>query len=218
MKDLYVQYGCGPFSSEQWTNFDSSPTLRLQRLPVVRHFLPKSRRFFPNDVRFGDIVAGLPVDDRSVIGLYASHVLEHLSLSDCRTALKNSFRILKSGGVFRLVVPDLLGRAEMYISSAQTKSADAAHRFMTDSFLGKAEPSTSMKSRLLRAFGNSAHLWMWDYPALAKELETVGFVNIRPAKFGDAEDPKFSLVEIEARFRDPGNGINECAIQAVRPN
>ena len=104
----WIQFGCGLSAPGDWLNFDSSPTLRLQQLPVIGGLVPTGPYGrFPNNVRYGDIVAGLPVPERSVELLYCSHVLEHLALADLRTALRNCRRVLKSGGMFRLVLPDL---------------------------------------------------------------------------------------------------------------
>jgi ubiquinone/menaquinone biosynthesis C-methylase UbiE len=55
---------------------------------------------FPKEVKYGDIVKGLPVADNSFRCVYASHVLEHLALHDFRKALRNTFNILEPGGVF----------------------------------------------------------------------------------------------------------------------
>ena len=79
---IYVQYGCGQSCPDGWINFDASPTLRLQRLPVIGRLFKRGATVFPDGVRFGDIVQGLPVPDGSVQGIYASHVLEHLSYAD----------------------------------------------------------------------------------------------------------------------------------------
>ena len=62
---------------------------------------------FPSNVKYGDIIKGLPVEDNSCDGLYCSHTLEHLSLQDFRIALKNSYKILKKGGIFRVILPDI---------------------------------------------------------------------------------------------------------------
>src|SRR5687767_11842143 len=97
---LYVQYGCGMCCPESWVNFDASPTLRMQRIPVLGKLAPGPR--FPKAVRYGDIVKGLPVADASCDGMYCQHVLEHLSLADCRAALRNTLRALKPGHIFRL--------------------------------------------------------------------------------------------------------------------
>lgn len=216
MSGLYVQYGCGDSTAPGWLNFDSSPTLKMQRIPwvggVVAHLTGVR---FPHEARYGDIVAGLPVVPLSVRGLYASHILEHLSLADMRLALRNSFRILEPQGTFRLIVPDLLERARIYVRNAERGDPDAAHRFLASTYLGcEAKPQGAIGS-LRSVIGNSGHLWMWDYASMCAELVKAGFVSIRAAKFGDAADAMFSRVENAERFVE--DGITEVAIEARRP-
>jgi len=133
LKDLYVQCGCGFSAPESWTNFDASPTLRFERLPLVGGLYTKNSRRFPDNVRYGDIVKGLPVPAKSCQAVYCSHILEHLSYRDFVTALQNTKRILKDHGIFRLVVPDLRHCAQQYIADP---SGDAAMRFMIATGLG----------------------------------------------------------------------------------
>jgi len=57
---MYVQYGCGFCAPKDWTNFDSSPTLRWERLPVIGKLYTKNSQRFPLGVLYGDIVKGLP--------------------------------------------------------------------------------------------------------------------------------------------------------------
>ncbi len=75
----HVQYGCGHSAPDGWLNYDASFTLRVERFPLGGRFVRKNAQRFPANVSFGDIVKGLPVSDASVDGVYASHVLEHLS-------------------------------------------------------------------------------------------------------------------------------------------
>src|SRR5271154_2334251 len=83
----YVQYGCGFSAPAQWTNFDASLTLRLERVPLLGGVAAGKNGRFPSNVLYGDIVRGLPVAARSCHAIYCSHVLEHLSLNDFRAAL-----------------------------------------------------------------------------------------------------------------------------------
>src|SRR5260370_39910300 len=100
MAPIYVQYGPGQCCPEGWINFDVTPTLRLQRLPLLgRLLVPQSERF-PDDLRYGDIIKGLPIGGRTVDGIYASHVLEHLALDDFRVAIRNTFNLLKRAAYF----------------------------------------------------------------------------------------------------------------------
>ena len=59
--EIRVHYiGAGWTAAPDWLNFDASPSLRLERLPVIRALLKVSAAR-TSEVRFGDIVAGLPV-------------------------------------------------------------------------------------------------------------------------------------------------------------
>ena len=107
----FVQYGCGWQAPANWLNFDSSPTLRFEKLPFVGRLYTKNARRFPENVFYGDIVKGLPVNNGSVARLFASHVIEHLCYQDAKLALKRSHELLKPGGLFRLIVPQIRRRS-----------------------------------------------------------------------------------------------------------
>lgn len=119
-----------------WTNFDSNPRLRLERLtvlgPLVRRLSALAFTPLPGTVEVGDIVAGLPVKAGHCQAIYTSHVLEHLCREDCDRALANTFRYLSPGGVLRIVVPDLRALAEAYLAH---DGPEAAHEFMVRSSL-----------------------------------------------------------------------------------
>ena len=51
-------------------------------------------------------------------------------------------------------------------------------------------------------FGNSLHLWMWDYKSIKYELELAGFKDIRRATFGDSADRMFDTVEEKSRWEN----------------
>jgi hypothetical protein len=45
MTKIYIQYGCGLSAPKEWTNFDVSPTLRIQKLPIDRHNFKKQFKY-----------------------------------------------------------------------------------------------------------------------------------------------------------------------------
>ncbi|MFN9548189.1 MAG: class I SAM-dependent methyltransferase [Cyanobacteriota bacterium] len=195
----YVHYGCGLSVAKGWRNFDGSPRLRLEKVPLLGRVLTGNRPLFPKEVEFGDIVTGLPVAEASCKAIYCSHVLEHLCLRDCQQALRNTRTLLLPGGVFRLVIPDLRILSERYINSS---SPQAASEFMRASCLGLESRPRGFKGLLSAWLGNSPHLWMWDAHSMRDALAEAGFVDIRPAVFGDASDPMFANVEERVRWRE----------------
>jgi SAM-dependent methyltransferase len=199
----YVQYGCGLCAPEKWENFDASPTLRIQKVPVLGTLMKGSLNVvFPDNVRYGDIVKGLPVAENFCDGVYCSHTLEHLALNDFRKALLNTYRILKSGGIFRCVVPDLEWSAREYVNMLTKGDNTANVRFFDDTMLGTVNRPKSIKSLIASFYGNSNHLWMWDFFSLSHELSVAGFKEIRKCAFNDCIDEAFKGVEEHTRFHN----------------
>jgi hypothetical protein len=199
---LYVQYGCGLSAPKEWTNFDVSPTLRMQKIPVLGSLFKGSGPQWPANVKYGDIIKGLPIADNSCEGLYCSHTLEHLSLTDFRVALKNSYKVLKKGGIFRCVVPDIESMARSYINSLEKGNTTASINFINNTLMGVEQRKRGLKGLISSYYGNSHHLWMWDHQSLGEELKKAGFVEVRNAKFNDSEDAMFKLVEDASRFEN----------------
>jgi len=92
---ILVNVGCGTVFHPDWINLDSAPAT-----PEVRSL---------------DARRGLPFADASVDAVYHAHMLEHLETEDARKFLIECHRILRPGGVMRVVVPDLEGIAQTYL-------------------------------------------------------------------------------------------------------
>lgn len=203
----YVQFGCGLCAPAGWRNFDASPTLLIERrLRPLKPFLVR-RGFanYPDNVEHGCVIKGLPVPPDSVKAVYCSHVLEHLSLEECRTALRNVLTCLQPGGCFRLVLPDL----EYMIRNYREDTGDQpALNFIEATGMGETSRPRTRFSFVRGLLGHSRHLWLWDYKSLSKEVAAAGFSNIRRAQYADAADPAFALVEDWSRW-DTHLGI-EC--------
>lgn len=90
-----LNIGCGATNHPDWINLDVSPT-------------------DPN-VLVADINNGLPFSSEFAVVCYSSHVLEHLDKAGARNLIAECFRVLKHGGVIRLVLPDLEVLAREYL-------------------------------------------------------------------------------------------------------
>jgi len=195
----YVQYGCGWCAPAGWKNFDVSPTLRFERIPLLGRLYTKNKTRFPENVEYGDIVKGLPILDNTCNAVYCSHVLEHLALHDLRLALKNTYKILAPGGIFRFVMPDLEFLISTYVSDP---TPQAAANFMRSTYLGRETRFRGLRGALYLWFNNSQHLWMWDYKSIQVELQNAGFKNIRRANFSDSSLAIFQEVESFERWEN----------------
>lgn len=83
----YLNIGCGNKFHKDWINVDmasSSPD-------VISH----------------NLLNGIPFDDNKFDVIYHSQVLEHFPREKTPHFIKECFRVLKPGGIMRIVVPDL---------------------------------------------------------------------------------------------------------------
>jgi predicted SAM-dependent methyltransferase len=93
MKGLNL--GCGTRFHPDWTNIDVTGENSQVQLHDVRESLP-----FPDDTF--DVV-------------YHSHLLEHLPKEQALPFCRECYRVLRNGGIVRVVVPDLERIAKLYL-------------------------------------------------------------------------------------------------------
>ena len=100
-----LNVGCGGAYFSEWTNCDLLPGRQ-----VVGH----------------DLREPLPWGAAVFDAVYSSHVLEHLPPTEGRELLAEQLRVLKPGGVCRVVVPDLEGICRLYLQHLETASEACA--------------------------------------------------------------------------------------------
>ncbi len=197
---LKLQIGAGLGGPTGWTNLDASPSLRLQRLPLVGGLMRRMvRPEFAGNVAYGDVTRGLALPDGAAGIVYTSHMLEHLAQRDLDVALREIHRVLAPGGRFRSVLPDLEFEARRYLAS---DAPDRASDFMQATLLGVEARERGLVPALRGWLGNSAHKWMWDFTSMSEHLKRAGFVDIRRASVGDSTEPAFNDVENPERWLD----------------
>ena len=91
----YLNVGCGDTYHPEWTNVD-----------MVAHG-PRVRSY--------NLLKRWPYSDGQFQAVYHSHVLEHFPREKAEEFIRECFRVLRPGGVLRVVVPDLENIAREYV-------------------------------------------------------------------------------------------------------
>ena len=201
----FIHVGCHFTVGPSWENFDASPTLQFEKIPLIGKLYTKNERRFPAEVKFGNIVKSALCPPGTADAVFASHMVEHASLSDFRTVLKNVHTMLKPGGCFRLVTPDLQILIDKYI---QSEDPLRGHTFIRESCMGVEAPDSKLTSRIRRVLGFGPHYWLFDEQSMRIELEQAGFTGIRRCEFNDSAVKEFAEIEDEGQFT--GNLAMEC--------
>jgi predicted SAM-dependent methyltransferase len=131
----------------------------------------KSNRFVHHDVRYG-----LPFFDGTADHIYASHFLEHLFFDEAKHFLKETYRVLKQGGLIRIAIPDLEFAFFLY---QRGQREQALGYFFSTSKIGAL----------------SRHQYMYDFALISQLLREVGFQSITRRSFREGRTPDLDLLD-----------------------
>jgi SAM-dependent methyltransferase len=192
--ELKLNIGCGPSGQIQgFVNIDNSPSILLSKIPFLKLLLYRvgliaEHHYKANwsNVLKKDVSRGLPYGDQSVAKIYSSHFIEHIPKEKGFRFLQECHRVLKTGGVMRLVVPDLLFHAQLYVENTKElieRSLLPGDRSVHDNFL-----ETIYGAYLNNKRYGARHCYMYDLPTLVSLLRKVGFRAIKKYSYKKGDD------------------------------
>lgn len=171
------------------------------------------------DPRIGDIVVnlcefpGFPLKENIVSCIYASHVLEHVSMNRIQFLLNDCFRVLKPNGWMRIVLPDVEKSMREYLKGNREFQLFVRRRERARTWFGEEYTlfdclkedfiSRSGQPHLLGKYA-LAHQNAFDYETLVKHLRIAGFDQTRIWRSGFrlSKCPDFSF---EGDFESEAN-------------
>jgi SAM-dependent methyltransferase len=168
---IRLNWGCGSVIAPGWLNCD---VLQLSGVDLCR-----------------DVRDGLPLESDSIDCIAGIHVLQDLPYLDIDMALCEIYRVLKSGGVLRLGVPDLDKAIHAYLAG------DAAYFYVPD------KDAECIGAKLVTQL-----IWYGSvrtpvtYSFLEERLASAKYRNIRRCQFGVTESRFPELASLDNRERE----------------
>lgn len=173
---VYLNLGSGPrgLDSAHWVNIDG---------------------FRDRNVHFEvDFARGLPFADASLDGVFCEHVIEHFSYEGARRLCAEIARVLKPGGVVRIIVPDAERVVRTY---AEDPARLIAYRGL--------EGATAMQ--VVNDFFRQRyeHQFLFDWETMERMLGEAGLGDARRCEHGKGrcpdlliDDPKYAWESLYA--------------------
>jgi predicted SAM-dependent methyltransferase len=134
-----------------------------------------------------DIIKQLPFEDRTFDLVYSSHLIEHIYLKDCKTFLRETYRILKGDGVQVIQAPSLKRTAKiMYCPGSEEEKERILERHQDQhSRLGKSTPANYINNNLHLNYG---HRYLYDEELLRHLALEAGYSKLTTVPWEDIPD------------------------------
>lgn len=222
---IILNLGCGSKTSSatEVVNIGWSTALRIRKNPFMRFLASVVQRgdrltrdkSLPDNIKVWDLAKGIPFDSCSVDVVYHSHMLEHLDRSVVDNFLLECKRVIKSGGIYRIVVPDLGNLCRKYLShiSACEHSMDETNRLekYIESILAqsvrKEAYGTSQQPPFRRFVENiilgdarrrgETHQWMYDRISLKTQMLKLGYSDVYEQQYNTSRIPNWAKYNLD---------------------
>lgn len=174
-----LNLGCGEEPLRRWTNIDGGDGEWFEA--------PKA-----DDVIRLDVFDALAhIEDGSCEAVFSEHFFEHFSLGDGHRLIAEWARVLKPGGLVRVVTPNLERETTLYLHQFEPAPGDVidAHRMRWLADRYEKQPGEALTRAMVLNFGMrlDGHLFVYDFETLKQSLALAGFERITQAEFGASE-------------------------------
>jgi predicted SAM-dependent methyltransferase len=188
-----LQLGCGTNVLPGWINTDSTP-------PPLADYLDFTKR--------------LPFPDGSFDAVFCEHTVEHIAKPMARAVFGEVFRILRSGGAFRVVTPAL----ENFCRMALEPQSETTQKYLAFVRRYLGDPNATIADAINKIFYGHGHQHIYTVEELGGMLQQVGFGNLRLMKAGSYVNPIFNGVDGHGKvIGEDINAIESMAIEATKP-
>jgi SAM-dependent methyltransferase len=222
---LILNLGCGTRTSPHpdVVNVDWSLNIRIKSSRMMRLAaapLLDARRRSRLDQMGGRLLAhdlskGIPFAPDSVDAVYHSHVLEHLDRAVARGFLEETLRVLRPGGICRIVVPDFEFLCREYVRhidlSLQEPQQAARHEDYVEGVLEQSVRREAAASSGRKGVAplvekivlgdarrrGETHQWMYDRISLPHILRQVGYAAVAVESWGSSRIPGWHQVALD---------------------
>jgi predicted SAM-dependent methyltransferase len=172
-----LHIGCGGNYLKGWFNTDLFPNARRTKLDSTKTF---------------------PYPDNTFDYIFTEHMIEHVPYAAGQVMLRECYRVLKPGGILRLITPDVKFLMSLYNDREKQINKDYI-KWNSELFFKDGSPhtATSVINNFYRDWG---HRYIYDIPTMRDAMTKAGFSEIKEGKLNQSEHPEIAGLEHDQRM------------------
>jgi SAM-dependent methyltransferase len=188
-----------------------------------------------SDLVLHDLRRGIPAESNSVDAVYHSHLLEHIGRPHVPGFLAEVWRVLKPGGVHRVVVPDWEKMCRAYLEDVDDCMQHPEKRdkhedqiaAMIDQMVRIEAFGTSQQKPMQRRLENfvlgdanrrgELHRWMYDRISIESVLCEAAFVKVEIVDYMKSSIPDWEITALDRADDGSEYKPESLYVEALKP-
>jgi len=167
------------------------------------------------DILFMDATRPFPLRAGAFHYVFSEHMIEHVEYAGAQAMLRECRRVLRPGGVIRVVTPNLAVVAAI-CAPCRSGPQQSYYDFFVQHFIPDGQPATpaAVANAFFRSWG---HRFIYDEPTLRLLLEEAGFTDVVRRRLGESDHAPLAGIEHEERYPAGLLDFESIALEATRP-
>jgi predicted SAM-dependent methyltransferase len=165
------------------------------------------------DVMHMDATKPFPFRDRTFQYVYSEHMIEHVPHEKGTYMLRECYRVMRQGGVIRVITPNLsaiLGLYSLVLSAEQEKYL----QWFCQTFTPERPPSASSAiNAMFRLWG---HQFIYDEQTLADAMRTAGFDSVARYPVSHSNHPELQNIANESRYPEGLLNFESVTLEGIK--
>lgn len=206
-----LNLGCGEFPIPGWTNIDGGDGSRYD---TPSH---------PDVIRMDVFDAMNALPDGSCDLITSEHFYEHFDLDQGHAMAVQWARLLRPGGIVRVVTPHIKIEAQILLGQHEIAGTQPylrhKRRWLGDRHTQEAQRFVTQG--MLFNFGCrlDGHRFIYDFTTLKAQLESVGLTDVRRFSFGQSQHPELRGIDRHDGGETGGQWARsiQLVVEAMKP-
>ncbi len=160
-----------------------------------------------------DATRRFPFADQTFQYVYSEHMIEHVPYEKGACMLRECYRVMRPGGVIRVITPDLSAILGLY---GRELSAEQERYLIwfCQTFVPERAPSAAFAiNAMFRLWG---HQFIYDEQRLADAMHSAGFESITRYPISHSDHPELQNVVNDKRYPDGLLNFESVTLEGIK--
>jgi len=165
------------------------------------------------DVMRMDATEPFPFQDKTFQYIYTEHMIEHLPYQKGTRMLRECYRVLRDGGMIRVITPDLAAIVGLYRCELSFDQQEYLQWFCHTFVQEAPRDPVSAINAMFRQWG---HQFIYDEKTLTDSMRVAGFRSVNRCALGESLHVSLKNMENQQRYPEGLLNFESVALEGLK--